>query len=143
MHEVQIPITFEIARKQANDVAAYELRDFAPVDCTDFLSDCHLEAEGCWYFFQMDGLEIPPERWFLHGLAFAISKSGETRLVSDHRANDQKMKDYLELLSLHLLGKEVESRDAYAVFSKKYHSEQQSHEAMADLQAENEALGLR
>jgi hypothetical protein len=145
MNAEQIPITFENARKLANDAAAEDgLRDFAPPDCTDFLSDYHLEAEGCWYFFPMDGLEIPPEAWHLHKLAIAISKSGELRFVADFRDNEQQMQDYLELLSLHLLGREVESRVALEIWHKKYHTEYQRNlEAMAALQAENEALGLQ
>jgi hypothetical protein len=146
MSQEQLSITFEDARKLANEaVAEFGVRNFAPSDFTHFLSDYHLEAEGCWYFFPMDGLEIPPEAQHSHKFAIAISKSGEERLVADFRDNEQQMKDYLELLSLHFLGREVESRAALAVWQKKYQTEQRqrSIEAMAALQAENEALGLQ
>jgi len=96
------------------------MRRLLPPDCTNFLSEYHMEAEGCWYFFPREDVEIPPERWTLRGLGIAIFKSGDCRLAYDFRPNEQKMQEYLEIMSLFALNRVEEARAAHDVFHAKW-----------------------
>ena len=117
-------LTFQDARIRANEVAADQgLRKLASPDNTNFLSDYYLEAEGCWYFFPIEGVTIPLECWHLRGFAVAVSKAGMVSTVYDFRDNEQKMREYLEAFSLYSLGKKDEAKTAMAAFLSKYPSD--------------------
>jgi TolA-binding protein len=121
MSDVDVPWTFELAKNKANEAAAeHGLRSYASVDCANFLSDYYLEAEGCWYFFPMDSIEIPEEHWHLRKFAIAVSKSGRLSFAYDFRDDAPKMQAYLEALSLYSLGKLSEAKSAFDAFQKRY-----------------------
>lgn len=121
MFEQQSHLTFEVARCLANEAAAeHGSKHFAPRNVPNFLSDCYLEAEGCWIFFPMASIDAPETHWHLHKFAVAVSKSGEVRIVYDFRENAQKMQAYLEVISLHSLGRMAQSRAAMDAFQRQY-----------------------
>lgn len=113
-------ITYEEARTVANEAAREEIKRYLSDGVVECLSDQYIEAEGCWFFFVSEKIELPTENGSLIFRAFAVTKAGEVSCVYDLRPNDQQMRDYVEFFSLTSLGKDAQSKRAWADFSRKY-----------------------
>jgi hypothetical protein len=114
--------TLETARKVADAMVRVELADHQIHPPTQVLSSEVLEAEGCWFFFMSENVQLPKkETGQLIFTAFAVSKDGaSTASVYDFRLNPAQMREYVEVWSLHALGKRTEASVALDAFNAKY-----------------------
>lgn len=89
---------------------------------SEVLSNQYLEAEGCWIFFLNEQIPLPSNiQGQIFFTAYAVAKCGELEAsVYDFRPNMKKMQDYLEVWSLHALGRTEEARHAFETFNAKY-----------------------
>jgi hypothetical protein len=116
---------FQGARVKAEQLAMHELQACGVSADGAVLGGETLEAEGCWIFFlsgpALDRMRTHPGR--LAFTAFAVSKAGETASVYDFREQPEKMNAYLQLWSLHALGRKAEAKMALDSFMEKYASD--------------------
>lgn len=114
--------TFETARETANAMARTELAAHRLQSSSQVLSDETIEAEGCWIFFLSEDVRLPErESGQLFCTAFAVSKCGSlTASVYDFRSNPAQMREYVEIWSLHALGRQAEASFALDAFNAKY-----------------------
>ncbi len=113
-------VTFEEARRLASEAARSEFGVHSSSDKRELLSDFHMEAEGCWFFFKADDTLPPRGTGMLASGVYAVSKSGVTSCVYDFRDNVQQMRDYVEMFSLYSLGKREEANAAWRLFKTRY-----------------------
>jgi len=114
--------SFVSAKNVGESLARAELQCvLAHVPC-EVLSNQYLEAEGCWIFFLNEQIPLPSKiQGKLLWTAYAVAKFGELEAsVYDFRPNMEQMQDYLEMWSLHALGKKEEARHALEAFNAKY-----------------------
>jgi hypothetical protein len=94
-------ITFEQARKLAEDTAVKQVGMFRNNCEIPVLREEYVEAECCWFFFRNRQIEIP-ESMSLKDCAYAISKKGQVYGIADYSDNHIKLNEYLEKFSEHL-----------------------------------------
>lgn len=114
--------TFEAAREIANTMARAELAAHRLQPSVQVLCGETLEAEGCWFFFLSDDIGRPDrESGQPFFTAFAVSKRNSlAAAVYDFRSNPAQMQEYVEIWSLHALGKQGEASIALEAFKAKY-----------------------
>jgi hypothetical protein len=95
-------ITFEQARKKAEESARRAQAYFMTDADMPALREEHLEAENCWMFFRNKDIKLPDPST-IDGLlpdgAYCISKRGEGRIVPDFSDRPKECRDYLERIS--------------------------------------------
>lgn len=93
-------ITFEQARKIAEDAALRDVRSYLAAEQVQVLEDEWLEAEGCWFFFRNKKIIVPPENWFirLHS-CYAVSKKGTVSQLEDFSSDPERLRAYLQAVS--------------------------------------------
>ena len=102
MSEYIQEITFEHARKLAEEAAMEELSSFIGNQQIPVLCGEHVEAECCWVFFRNKQITIPAG--CLKNYAYAVSKKGHVILIVDFSDDPPKLKEYLMKFSDHLKG---------------------------------------
>ncbi|MFC5475789.1 hypothetical protein [Paraherbaspirillum soli] len=95
---IHTTITFEQAKRLAEESASFFLSDFLKDAATPLLQEHYLEAEHCWMFFRNKDIAIPPDRPFCDG-AYAISKKGNGSYIADLSDNPEKLQAYLQTMS--------------------------------------------
>lgn len=101
MSEYIQEITFEQARKLAEEVAIKQIWLFRESNEVPVLNGHYEEGECCWFFFRNREIQIP-EHMILRDGAYAISKRGEIRLIVDFSYDSKLLKEYLQKFSEHL-----------------------------------------
>lgn len=94
-------ISFVDAKAIAEDMAYSDLKSFVGhTQKSRLLQDRWLEAEHCWIFFRTKEYNIPPEMWFIKNYcAYAISKKGTARSITDFSDNPERLQAYLQTMS--------------------------------------------
>jgi hypothetical protein len=65
----------------------------------DVLSPAHVEAKGCWIFFRSRRLALPPHMALASSAAYAVSRRGQVRVVTDFFDSPEELNQLLALLS--------------------------------------------
>jgi hypothetical protein len=95
-------ITFDQARKEAENEARRSLRNFMSDPDMPALRDEYLEAEHCWMFFRNPDIKFPDRAsgdGMLPDGAYCWSKHGEGRVVADFSDDPAKCRAFLQKMS--------------------------------------------
>ncbi len=92
-------ISYERARRIAEDSALEELRPFIRETQISVIRDYYIEDEYCWFFFRNPLIEGPPERVLRWDRAYAVSKKGELRMIPDYSKDSARLTEYLHIMS--------------------------------------------
>lgn len=93
-------ISFDVAKKLAENAIDEDL--FWVEKEKSLISDYFLEADGCWFFFRKENVDIPAEYAFKDG-AYAVSKKGNVRLIATFRRDSEELFEYLRKMSEYFL----------------------------------------
>ena len=83
----------------AESAAYRNLESFFTEEGTKVLADDFVEGEHCWIFFRNKEIFVPPEGQLRGGWSYAVSKTGELREIADFSSDEQKLKEYLDIMS--------------------------------------------
>ncbi|MDB5075341.1 MAG: hypothetical protein JWO42_1520 [Chloroflexi bacterium] len=97
MDTIHQPVTFEEARKAAENAARSHVSNFRKDESIPFLAERHLEAEHCWMFFRNEAIVVPPGR--LLDWAYCVSKRGSLRSIADFSDDPVRLQEYLLTMS--------------------------------------------
>lgn len=100
-------ISFEEAKKLAEEVAGISLKWYKKDDKIPFLSERFEEAECCWFFFRNSEILGPIEESLTWNHAYAVSKKGTLHTIADFSNDSEKLKEYLKLLSYYFKRKNI------------------------------------
>jgi hypothetical protein len=101
MSEYIQEITFEQAKKLAEERFVKRIGLFRDSCQIPILSEQYVEAECCWFFFRNKQIQIPESQSLLDG-AYVVSKKGNLFGIADFSNNPTKLKEYLEKFFEHL-----------------------------------------
>lgn len=99
MKEYIPEITFEEARGIAEKSARRRLEPFMGNASIPILRNYYEEAECCWFFFKNPQIVGSIERNLSWNFAIAVSKKGEVSIIADFSDEQEKLKDYLQVMS--------------------------------------------
>lgn len=99
MKEYIQEITFEQAKRIAEELALWRLERYMDNRSIPVLREQFEEAECCWFFFRNKQIEGPPEEILGWGPAYAISKKGDVSIIADFSDEPERLQEYLQAMS--------------------------------------------
>lgn len=100
MNKVTNQITFDQAKKQAENAVMSDIAHYENIEVCHPLEDEYFEAECCWIFLRNKKIIVLPTHWFTKEYgAYAVSKKGAFSQIMNFANDTEQLKTYVQIMS--------------------------------------------
>ena len=100
MSSVLNNITFEQAKRRAENAVMKDIAQYEIAEIREPLEREYFEAECCWIFLRNKEIAVLPNSWFTKEYgAYAISKKGGFSQVTHFSYDSEQLKNYSKIMS--------------------------------------------